>query len=72
MLLRHKGQSLLEIYAHEEFSLIYRAHQQVISWLIQFREVGHDTACFGVNNEEVEWHLLMYMLLGLAILLWHF
>lgn len=54
MLLRYKGQSLLEIYAHEEFSLIYRAHQQVISWLIQFREVGHDTACLGVNNEEVE------------------
>ena len=69
MLLRYKGQSLLEIYAHEEFSLIYRAHQQVISWLIQFREVGHDTACFCVNNEEVEWYLLMYMLLGLAILL---
>lgn len=54
MMLRYKCQSLLEIYAHEEFSLIYRAHQQVISWLSQFREVGHDTACFGVNNEEVE------------------
>lgn len=54
MPLRYKGRSLFEIYAHEEFSLTYRAHQQVISWLIQFREIGHNTACFGANNEEVE------------------
>ena len=54
MPLRYKGQSLFEIYAHEEFSLIYRARQQVISRLIQFRETGHNTACFSANNEEVE------------------
>lgn len=69
MPLRYKGQSLFEIYAHEEFSLIYRAYQQVITWLIQFREIGHNTACFGANNEEVEWYLLMYISLCHAILL---